>query len=213
MLVTPPSRSKNARLYNRLQEYATNLEDLVAKRTAELEKLYAKVQKLSVTDELTGVFNRRGLKQLAERELSRARRFGHPLSAILFDLDLFKEVNDTYGHRVGDQVLTKVAQTCDSEIRRMDILGRYGGEEFLVILPETTIGPGIETAERLRKSVASQTINTDQGDVSMTISLGVTSLKDGKEEFAGLIDRADQAMYKAKRAGRNCVMNIHQKQE
>lgn len=196
---------ENARLYKGLQDHASSLEQLVAERTEELQDLYEEVRKLSITDELTGVYNRRGLNYLGVREVNRARRFGNHLSAILFDLDHFKQINDRHGHRIGDQLLRMVAQQCRDEIREVDIIGRYGGEEFVVILPETPIEDALQTAERLRQSIERQSIFTDNGEISITISLGVSCIKDEMENLSTLIDKADKAMYLAKQAGRNCI--------
>ncbi|MBC8504186.1 MAG: sensor domain-containing diguanylate cyclase [Chloroflexi bacterium] len=199
---------ENARLYKSIQNHASSLEQLVAERTKELQKLYEKVQRLSVTDDLTGVFNRRGLYHLGEREIIRARRFRHHLAAILFDLDLFKQINDKHGHRIGDQVLRVIARLCSREIREVDIIGRYGGEEFVILMPETPIDDALQTAERLRQCIEQQSILTDKGEISTTISLGVSGIKDETENITALIDKADAAMYLAKQAGRNCIKRI-----
>ena len=202
---------ENAQLYKSLQDQASSLEQLVAERTEELQNLYEKVQKLSITDDLTGVLNRRGLYNFGEREVNRARRFGHRLASILFDLDHFKHINDKHGHRIGDQVLKMIAQQCKSEIREVDILGRYGGEEFVVLLPETPLVEAFQTAERLRQHIERQPIKTDKGEIPTTISLGVSSLTSETNNFAALIESADAAMYLAKQSGRNCVRSSDKK--
>ena len=186
----------------------------VAAIALENARLFGEVQRLAITDGLTGMHTRRHFFELAERELNRARRFQHPVSAIMLDLDHFKQVNDTYGHAVGDQVLRVVAERCGESIRDIDILGRYGGEEFAVILPGTDL-PGAQTmAERLRRSVADAPIPTDKGDLTVTISLGVASSAQGQDDdekgVAALLNRADAAMYAAKQAGRNRVAVIGQ---
>ncbi len=171
-------------------------------------RLFGEVQRLATTDGLTGIYNRRHFFELAESELNRARRFGHPVSAIMLDIDHFKQVNDTYGHAVGDQVLRVVAKRCGESIRDIDVLGRYGGEEFAVILPSTDL-PGARTmAERLRRSVADAPVPTDKGDLTVTISLGVASNAQDDGDVAALLNRADAAMYAAKQAGRNRVAVI-----
>jgi diguanylate cyclase (GGDEF)-like protein len=139
---------------------------------------------------------------LAENELNRARRFQYPVSAIMLDVDHFKQVNDTYGHAVGDQVLRVVAERCHESIRDIDILGRYGGEEFAITLPATDLSGAHSVAERLRRSIADVPIPTERGDITITISLGVAS---NTQDVATLVNRADAAMYAAKQAGRNCV--------
>jgi diguanylate cyclase (GGDEF)-like protein len=168
-------------------------------------KLFAETQRLAITDELTGVHNRRHLFTLAEREVATARRYGRPISAIMFDIDKFKQINDTYGHAVGDEVLHSVAERCGDVIRDVDVLGRYGGEEFAVLLPETKLDGAIETAERLRNAVGGAAIATSIGDVAVTISAGVAELSAEIQDVHGLLDRADAAMLFAKRLGRNRV--------
>lgn len=168
-------------------------------------QLYARTQQLAITDSLTGWYNRRGFFELGRRELERARRFGRPLTAIMFDLDHFKRVNDTYGHATGDQVLAGLAELCRHELREVDLLGRYGGEEFAVLLPESGLTIARPVGERLRRRVEQGIFNTNRGPIKITISLGVTALDEKSTDLEGLIERADQALYAAKRAGRNRV--------
>jgi len=163
------------------------------------------VQRLAITDGLTGIYNRRYFFELAERELNRARRSEHLVSAIMLDVDHFKKVNDTYGHAIGDQVLRAVAERCSKNIRSIDNLGRYGGEEFAVILPLADLKVAQIVAERLRQCIADVPIPTEKGDVTVTISLGVASSVQDDEDAAALLNRADAAMYEAKQAGRNRV--------
>ena len=169
-------------------------------------RLFGEVQRLATTDGLTGIYNRRHFFELAEHELSRARRYGHPVSAIMLDVDHFKQVNDTYGHAAGDQVLRAVAERCGDNIRDIDILGRYGGEEFAIILPATDLTVAQIAAERLRRCIADVPVPTDKGDLTVTISLGVASSAQDDEDVAALLNRADAAMYAAKQAGRNRVV-------
>ncbi len=163
------------------------------------------VQRQAVTDALTGLYNRRGLFELGNREFERARRFGRTMSAIMLDIDHFKQVNDRYGHIVGDQVLCELARRCSAVIRKVDFLGRYGGEEFAILLPETELETALRVAERLREQIADLPVETDRSVLSITISLGVTQLGPETVDLAGLLDAADAAMYLAKQAGRNCV--------
>lgn len=168
-------------------------------------QLHAEVQRLAATDSLTGLYNRRGLFELGEREVERVRRFKHPLAAIMLDIDHFKQVNDSYSHAVGDQVLKVLAELCKSELREIDLIGRYGGEEFAILLPETNEISAITVAERLRMSVEKKPIETSRGEISITISLGVTTAGPDAPELPILLDHADTAMYTAKIAGRNRV--------
>jgi diguanylate cyclase (GGDEF)-like protein len=168
-------------------------------------RLFEEVQRLAVTDDLTGVHNRRHLFELAEHEFRQSQRYHRPLAAIMFDLDRFKDVNDTYGHGVGDEVLRAVAGHCRKLIREVDVLGRYGGEEFAVILPETDLKAAIEVAERFRSTVAARPLETSRGPIEVTVSAGVAEIHRDMIDVHSLIDRADAAMYFAKRTGRNRV--------
>ncbi len=168
-------------------------------------RLFEEIQWLATTDELLGINNRRHLFELGRREVERARRYKHPLSAIMLDIDHFKKINDSHGHGVGDQVLRQIAQGCLQSVREFDILGRYGGEEFAIVLPETERLKAQKTAERLRVSIEQQPINTTAGALSVTISLGVALLQDGMTDLASLLDAADSALYLAKQSGRNRV--------
>jgi len=185
-------------------EDAQRLQPLANAAAIALEnaRLFGEVQRLAITDGLTDTYNRRHFFELAENEFNRARRFQHPVSAIMFDVDHFKQINDTYGHAIGDQVLRVVAERCRESIRDIDILGRYGGEEFAIILPATDLSGALSVAERLRRSIADVPIPTERDDVTITISLGVAS---NAQDVAALVNRADAAMYAAKQAGRNCV--------
>ena len=183
--------------------------ELLANQAAiaiENARLFGEVQRLAITDPLTGLHNRRHFFELAEHEFDRVRRYKHPLSAIMLDFDHFKKVNDTYGHAVGDQVLQTVAVRCRENLREVDILGRYGGEEFAILLPETASPVAQQTAERLRQCVAEASVLTDGGPVAVTISLGVAGLTPDTPDLASLLDHADSAMYVAKQAGRNRVV-------
>ncbi|MBN2148842.1 MAG: GAF domain-containing protein [Anaerolineales bacterium] len=168
-------------------------------------RLIKQIQWLAITDPLTGLFNRRGLFDLGQREVERFRRFGRPFVAIMLDIDLFKIVNDTYGHNTGDQVLIALANELKERVRDVDVVGRYGGEELVVVLPETDLEGGIQAAERLRIFIENMPIPTDRGLLSITISMGVAEFHANIPDLATLIDRADSAMYQAKQAGRNQV--------
>jgi len=176
-------------------------------------RLYSKIEQISVTDELTGLFNRRGFSQLGEREIERASRFERPLAVLMLDIDHFKKVNDTYGHPIGDQVLRALAACIRQGIRRIDVVGRYGGEEFTLLLPETDLPVAIQIAERLRQSVAELAIPIPQGkdgstpiSIRITVSVGVAFLLPDVPNLSVLIHRADQALYRVKDSGRNRVV-------
>jgi diguanylate cyclase (GGDEF)-like protein len=167
--------------------------------------LFGEVQRLAITDELTGVNSRRHLFELGQREFAQAVRYRKPLSAIMFDLDHFKGINDTLGHLVGDEVLAGVAARCARVLREVDVLGRYGGEEFAVILPDASAADAVVVAERVRRAVSDQPVETARGPVAVTISLGVADVGPGVLDLKTLLDRADAAMYEAKTAGRDQV--------
>ncbi|WP_425407011.1 GGDEF domain-containing protein [Hwanghaeella sp.] len=182
---------------SRLEEQASDLAAMA--ETLEVERQRA--EKLSITDRLTGLNNRQKLDQVIADELDRAKRYDHPLSVIMFDVDHFKSVNDTHGHLVGDEVLIKLAETVTKTIRSVDICGRWGGEEFIVICPETAEAGCAEVAEKIRKAIE----KTDFPVVgTKTASFGIAEYRKGESADA-IIHRADQALYGAKQLGRNRV--------
>jgi diguanylate cyclase (GGDEF)-like protein len=157
------------------------------------------------TDSLTGLFNFRHFLDLAKKEIERTLRYNHTLSLIIFDIDHFKAVNDTFGHQAGDQVLETIAVLGRQLFRRIDIIGRYGGEEFVVLLPETPVDITKEVADRFRKAVELQTVNSKKAQISITISIGIASLCNNCTTLESLMERADIALYKAKNGGRNRI--------
>jgi len=189
------------------QEHAIRLQAFADQAAIAIEnaRLYAEVERLATLDEVTGILNRRRLFQLGRREMELSRRYGTSLAAILLDIDLFKKINDTYGHTAGDRVLSGIASTISHNIREIDLFGRYGGEEFVILLPSTGAEAAREVAERVRELVAGLRFDTERGPLEVTISLGVAMLTGDIPSLATLIDRADQAMYSAKQAGRNRV--------
>lgn len=166
-------------------------------------RLFSEVQQLARTDSLTGLHNRGHFMELAKREFGRARRFQRPLTAIMLDIDHFKQVNDTYGHAVGDQALEIVAERCRKTVRDIDILGRYGGDEFAALLLETDLDGARIVAERLRRCIVEPPINIGGDNLVVTISVGVAILDKTCTALDTLLVRADQALYIAKQAGRN----------
>lgn len=163
-------------------------------------------EKQAVTDELTGLYNRRAFADMGEKEVGRARRYQRPLALILFDIDHFKTVNDTYGHLIGDHVLRVLTELVKKTTRTTDNVCRYGGEEFIVLMPEAGRDEAMAMAERLRQEISRMTIVTAAGTLSLTVSLGVAELRrEEDEDIESLINRADRAMYKAKAAGRDTV--------
>jgi diguanylate cyclase (GGDEF)-like protein len=165
------------------------------------------LEHLASTDALTGLANRRTLMLRAEQELARAKRYGSELSLLMADIDFFKKVNDTYGHQAGDLVLKKLAGVFLLALRDIDFAARFGGEEFVLLLPETNAENALKTAERLRASVNDIQISLPQGElVQCTISIGVASYSSsGNDSVEKLISGADKALYAAKETGRNKV--------
>lgn len=168
-------------------------------------RLHQEAQTMAITDDLTGLYNRRGLYELGQREVERARRFRRPLAAIMMDIDNFKQINDTYGHSTGDQVLQAVAQRCRENLRKIDILGRLGGDEFAILLPETDMFTASSVAERVRQYIAETPVETQQVNLDVTVSIGIARATDDINYLDKLIRRADSAMYTAKNGGRNRI--------
>jgi diguanylate cyclase (GGDEF)-like protein len=161
--------------------------------------------RMAVTDGLTNLANRKQLDTILNDEIPRARRYGRDLSVLMLDVDHFKNINDTFGHLAGDCVLSALASMLQKRLRPNDKLGRYGGEEFCAILPETALASATHIAEDLRVLVASHPFVADEKVIEVTISAGVATLEDGMER-TDLYKRADEKLYAAKRAGRNRVM-------
>ncbi|OJX40514.1 MAG: hypothetical protein BGO78_05865 [Chloroflexi bacterium 44-23] len=169
--------------------------------------LFAEVNQLAVTDPLTRLYNRRYFFNLARVELERARRYSHQLSIIMMDIDLFKRVNDTYGHLAGDEVLVALTECIRNNLRQVDLAARYGGEEFVILLPETDIVSATTTAERLCLAIHDLNVPYNNALISVTVSVGVSSLQDQQiTDISKMLDQADQALYKAKMKGRNQVV-------
>jgi diguanylate cyclase (GGDEF)-like protein len=163
------------------------------------------LERLSVTDPLTGLYNRRKLAQNIEQEAQRSGRTGKPFAVLMMDIDEFKAVNDRFGHHAGDRVLVTLARTLHDSVRVIDSVGRYGGEEFVVVLPETDRTHGVETAERIRAAVASRRLAPGEGDTRVTVSIGVAEFPTDGTTVDAIIDSADRALYLAKQRGRNRV--------
>ena len=160
----------------------------------------------SMTDGLTGLFNRRHMMDLLEQETQRSRRHEHPFAVLMIDVDHFKEYNDAHGHLAGDQVLQRLAHLIQSTVREVDRAGRYGGEEFIVLMPETTRDAAAEVAERVRQQLASEPFATNAPPVSLTLSIGVSAFPADGESVEAVIGAADAALYSAKHQGRDRVV-------
>ncbi|MDI6870458.1 MAG: diguanylate cyclase [Bacillota bacterium] len=207
-LTTPPGRQ-----FTKDDQLTLHLIATHAYLVIENAWLYEQVKKLSITDGLTRVYNRRYLEERLEQEFRRSQRHKTFLTALMLDIDHFKHINDTYGHQMGDEVLRKLMELCRQVTRSTDIIGRYGGEEFMVLLPETDLMGGKCVAERLRKLVETQTFTTDKGPIRITISLGICTMPaEGIETALQLVKGADEALYRAKQTGRNrtCVASVNE---
>jgi diguanylate cyclase (GGDEF)-like protein len=200
--------SMNPGFYSR--EHVEKLQSFVdlAATAVENAHLQQETQKMAISDELTALYNRRGLMDLGRREIDRARRFNHPLSVAIMDLDNFKSINDTYGHIAGDQLLNQVADVCRAGFREIDIIARYGGDEIVVLLIENDLNQAYQIANRFRETIANRVFRTDVGNISTTISIGVAELTKNMDNLTELIDTADRALYMAKEAGRNRIMTV-----
>jgi len=173
---------------------------------SERQQQKLQLQQLATTDTLTGLATRRHMLDLAGHELARARRSGQALAVILFDIDHFKSINDRFGHETGDRVLRRVGELVRSELREVDLAARWGGEEFCVLLPDTSSHAVVDVAERLRAQLESTPMTApDNSRLPITASFGVAQSRPEDDDFLRLIDAADQAMYQAKRSGRNRV--------
>ena len=177
------------------------LEQMVRERTQELTEALQKIEIIAVTDNLTGIYNRRKFDSVLACEIQRAKRFNKPLAIILGDIDRFKKINDKYGHLVGDEVLKIISRLFTNNLRQLDILARWGGEEFIVLLPETPGIEGIKVAEKLRKLVKK---SRNIYNVSFSMSFGVAEFITD-DDVDSLLKKADLALYRAKGKGRNRV--------
>jgi len=168
------------------------------------QRLYQDLREAALCDFLTQIYNRRATQQFLDQQFNQFQRYKTACSLILLDIDHFKRVNDTYGHETGDKILQMVAYTLKSQLRKTDVLGRWGGEEFLCILPNTSLEEAKLVAEKLRREIA----ETEAAGITCTISLGVKMLDHNDHTIDEAVKRADDALYKAKDSGRNCVVTF-----
>ena len=181
----------------------------VAINKLQLESANAQLQELAQHDGLSGLLNRRHWETCLEHEFARHTRYSSPASLVMFDIDHFKQLNDTYGHQAGDQVIRQVAEVTRQLVRDTDYAGRYGGEEFVVLLPDTPMEGAVLFAERLRKAIAQLKIVHHQQQMSCSVSLGVACMRTDMSHYSMLIEDADKALYQSKASGRNRV-TLHQ---
>ncbi|MCS5563009.1 diguanylate cyclase [Marinobacter sp.] len=183
--------------------------DIASSKRA-LERANEQLAKLSMTDRLTGLLNRGTWENLVDAEYERYRRYGQATSLVMFDIDHFKKVNDTHGHLAGDEVIKHTATVTKNNLRQSDTAGRYGGEEFGIILPETDAEGARIICERIRESIAQSVVETTVAPIEYTISMGIAQLSDGPENYMQWMQQADTALYAAKEGGRNRVVISNQ---
>jgi diguanylate cyclase (GGDEF)-like protein len=178
---------------------------LIYSNVTDLVEQAQRLQELATVDGMTGLFNRRHFFSLAEIEWSRYQRHWRPISVLMLDIDQFKSINDRFGHDVGDRVIVQIAEICRQEKRKTDVVARFGGEEFLLLLPETSMTEAQAIAERLRGQVETCDLSIAPHAISATVSIGVAQANSGMDTIFDLIKVADHALYAAKNAGRNRV--------
>ncbi len=169
----------------------------------ELQELNKRLSKLASLDPLTEAYNRRHFLELGNTEFAKAQRFHRPLSVIMLDVDKFKAINDTYGHPTGDAALKQLTKLCQNAGRSSEVVGRFGGEEFVLCCPDTDQAGAMALAERLRASIEESTLNFDGHSLNYTASMGVTSIRDDDKSLNDMLRRADQLLYQSKESGRN----------
>jgi diguanylate cyclase (GGDEF)-like protein/PAS domain S-box-containing protein len=186
--------------HGRVTHFATIGRDLTATK-----QLQQELRLMASTDPLTGLLNRRRFLEQAETEFLRSQRYQHELAAVMLDIDHFKTINDTHGHFVGDQVLIAMSRAAENLLRGTDILGRWGGEEFVILMPETPLAGAAILAERLREVLARLAVDTTAGTLHFTVSAGVAARDATDADITDILQRADSALYAAKQHGRNRI--------
>ena len=202
--MTKPIDPEELRARVRVGLRVATLQRQLTAQVAELEAARHHLTRVASTDVLTELFSRRGWFDIAASEFSRSRRYNRTVSLLIVDLDLFKRVNDTYGHDAGDRLLQTFSSVLRLECRQSDVVGRIGGEEFAVLLPETTVRAAQRLAGRIATACRSLRVATAAGEVTCTCSIGISGLRADDFSIDDVMRRADVALYEAKRAGRNC---------
>lgn len=173
----------------------------------ELKKALIEVEKLAKTDELTGISNRRNFYNLAEREFNLAKRRKRNFALLIIDIDHFKNINDTYGHPIGDEVIKFVAHECSKNLRKEDLCARWGGEEFVIFLSETNLSEAVNVANRIKNNLGNELLNIESFNLHLTVSIGISVYNQQDEHIDHTISRADFALLEAKKTGRNRVVS------
>lgn len=191
---------------DRCEQLVVELRNQVAELSEERERLHRLLQEKSLhlkKDPLTGIFNRMAYEEQLQQEFHRWQRFGNPLTFLIWDVDHFKQINDNYGHAIGDEVLRNVARQLGCRLRSTDFVARYGGEEFAMLLPGADTEAALQLAHQIRLGIAETGFNNGEVQIPVTISCGVSSFEPG-DSPQSVFNRADHALYRAKKAGRNC---------
>jgi len=174
--------------------------------SADIRFAVDKIKQVSDTDELTGTYNMRAFSLMLQRAFRQAVRYGHPLSVVMIDSDNLKQINDTHGHESGNRLLQHLVRCIREQLRGSDVMARFGGDEFILLLPETSNKGAMEMAERIRKAIETSRFDVRAGDTNVTVSLGVASYPEDGGNLEIILDKADKAMYRAKQRGRNRVV-------
>ncbi|MEO8164102.1 MAG: GGDEF domain-containing protein [Betaproteobacteria bacterium] len=174
--------------------------------SADIRYAVDKIKQVSDTDELTGIYNMRAFSGMLHRAFRQAVRYGHPLSVVMIDSDNLKQINDKHGHESGNRLLQHLVRDIREQLRGSDVMARFGGDEFIVLLPETANKGALETAERIRKAIEASRFDVLSGDTAITVSVGVASYPDDGGNLEVILEKADKAMYRAKQRGRNQVI-------
>ncbi|TAF08964.1 MAG: diguanylate cyclase [Nostocales cyanobacterium] len=190
------------RMHLELKYSRQKLKKLLQEQVALVEEL----ERLANTDTLTGIWNRRYLLMTAEQEIKRSQRYNFSFTVLLIDIDHFKKVNDSYGHNIGDEAIIFMTKIVLNHLRQVDCFGRFGGEEFVVLLSETDLEEGVIVAERIRENINNQHLIFEDKQIAITVSIGVASYNFADQSIDAIIQRADQALYQAKNQGRNRVI-------
>lgn len=200
ILTEDVTERKQAEIALRLAKEAAEVANHALQQALEREMIFSR------TDSLTGISNRRYFFDVANHELEMSKRYLRALSIVMFDIDYFKQFNDTYGHQAGDEALKRVAQIARQQLRDADVLARYGGDEFVILLANSDEREAVTVAERIQESIAAYLLETKDRQARITISMGIAECQDGIDTVDQLVQRADKALYDAKHAGRNCVV-------
>ena len=199
------SVGRDVTLRKQAEQALQRANDELEKRLEEIQSLQERLLEQAIHDVLTGLFNRRYLEESLEREIASAERGHYPIGIIMLDLDHFKKVNDTYGHKGGDLVLQAVGKVLREATRRMDTACRLGGEEFVVVMPGATLEDTFQRAENLRQKIEALQVDYNGKNMRVTTSIGVSAYPEYGQTMDELLHRADEALYMAKNSGRNMV--------